>query len=289
MLEMSEVGDGLFRKGFAGDTFNMAHYLNVTTAGKIKAEYLTAVGQDADSDACLEFIEKKGVLTTRCLRSSMHTLGLFTLSNDANGEKQYGYWRGQSAARHIFDYPQDLTGYDLIYYSGITAAITQNKPGLISAVCEARQQGATIAFDFNYRQMLWSADHATAFAEEILPNTDIVKISDEELMLLFPGQTVELFSNQYPDIEWVLTCSEGKAEVWKGGVMLADQTFNPIKNIVDSSAAGDAFIATYLAAKLASENPLLGIKRAHAVASQVVCGKGSIVAVDLSVLDKIHD
>jgi 2-dehydro-3-deoxygluconokinase len=285
MLEMSDMGGGLYKKSYAGDTFNVAHYLNVVTRGRIKADYLTAVGTDAESEACLEFMREKGVLTSKCQRNPNRTIGLFVLSNDEKGEKQYGYWRGQSAARLLFDRPQDVSGYDLIYLSGITAAITENKSNLIQSITAAKQHGAQIAYDFNHRVRLWEPGAARAFAEQILPQVDIVKISDEELAFLYPDKSVAEFSTAYPQAEWVLTCGSEKGEVWKKGNMLARKKFTAVTEVVDSSAAGDSFIASYLAGKLAGASPLDGLKRGHAIASQVVLGKGSIVAIDLTKLD----
>jgi 2-dehydro-3-deoxygluconokinase len=285
MLEMSDMGGGLYKKSFAGDTFNVAHYLNVVTGGRIKAEYLTAVGEDAESEACLEFMREKGVLTSKCQRNPNRTIGLFVLSNDEHGEKQYGYWRGQSAARLLFDRPQDLSGYDLIYISGITAAITENRSNLIRSITSAKQQSAQIAYDFNHRVRLWEPGAARAFAEQILTLVDIAKISDEELAFLYSGKSVEEFSTAHPQAEWVLTCGGEKGEVWKNGNMLARQKFTAVTEVVDSSAAGDSFIATYIAEKFAGASPLEGLRRGHAIASQVVLGKGSIVAIDLSKLD----
>jgi len=285
MLELSDMGSGLYRKSYAGDTFNVAHYLNVVSQGRIQPEYLTAIGTDAQSDACLDFLKDKGVLTTRCLRDPARTLGLFILSNDEHGEKQYAYWRGQSAARAVFNQIQDLSGYDLIYFSGITAAIIENKDNLITSIQSARQQGAKIVYDFNYRKLLWSIQDARDFAERILAETDIVKISGEELDTLYPGQKISEFSSSFPRVEWVLTCGGEKAEVWCNGNMVAQQIFTQVEKIMDSSAAGDAFIATYIAAKLEGIDLVDALARAHTVASQVVCAKGSIVAIDMTELD----
>jgi 2-dehydro-3-deoxygluconokinase len=285
MLEMSDIGDGLYKKSFAGDTFNVAHYLSVVSGGQFKADYLTAVGTDADSQACLEFLRRHGVPTDQCQQDPERNIGLFILSNDASGEKQYGYWRGQSAARHLFDKPRDLSGYDLIYLSGITAAITENKTQLVNDIKTARQNGARIAFDFNYRALLWSPEEAVAFCDLFLPYANIIKISDEELENLLPDSDLASLSKTYPSAEWVLTCGGDKGEVWMNGEMVAQQLFASVPTVVDSSAAGDAFIATYLAAQFSGCDALTALNRGHAVASQVVCAKGSIVPIDLTKLD----
>lgn len=287
MLEMSDMGGGNYKKSYAGDTFNVAHYLNTVSKGRIKPEYFTALGIDAESNNCLSFLQGKGVGTTKCVQDPDRTIGLFILSNDENGEKQYGYWRGQSAARHLFDKTQDLTGFDLVYFSGITAAITENKENLVQSIKAAGQRGAQIAYDFNHRALLWTPDEARNFARSLLPEVDLIKISDEELEFLYPGKTLEEFSRQYPEAEWVFTCGGEKGEVWKNGTLITQQIFKAEKNVVDSSAAGDAFIATYLEAKLSGLSPLTAIQRGHYIASQVVCEKGSIVPVVLTGLKEI--
>ena len=38
MLEMSDQGNGLFRKSFAGDTFNVLHYLSLLTGGEVATD-----------------------------------------------------------------------------------------------------------------------------------------------------------------------------------------------------------------------------------------------------------
>jgi len=282
MLEMSDIGGGNYKKSYAGDTFNVAHYLHTVSRGQIQPEYLTALGADAESSNCLSFLREKGVGISKCVQDPDRTIGLFILSNDENGEKQYAYWRGQSAARHLFDSKQDLAGFDIVYFSGITAAITENRENLVQSIKAAGQKDARIVYDFNHRVMLWTPDDARSFAQSLLPQVDLVKISDEELDFLYPGKTLAEFSSLYPDAEWVFTCGGKKGEVWKNGRLTAQQIFKAEKNVVDSSAAGDAFIATYLEAKISGLEPLAAIQRGHYIASQVVCKKGSVVPLVLT-------
>ncbi len=280
MLEMADVEEDLYKRSFAGDTFNVAHYLNVVSGGDIRADYLTALGDDAQSRECLDYMERHGVSTARCLADPARTLGLFILSNDPSGEKQYGYWRGQSAARHLFDRLQNLSGYELVYLSGITAAVTEKKENLLTCIEAAKQDGATVAFDYNHRALLWSPEDACAFAAKILELADLVKISDEELDVLYPDRDLADLSREAPNAEWVLTCGGEKGEIWRAGECLFRQDFEAVPKVVDSSAAGDSFMAAYIAVRLSGKGAAEGLALGHSVASQVVCGKGSIVPID---------
>ncbi|MEH6404794.1 MAG: PfkB family carbohydrate kinase, partial [Sneathiella sp.] len=119
------------------------------------------------------------------------------------------------------------------------------------------------------------------FADQILPLMGLVKISDEEMAILYPQEDMTELSGRFPLANWVLTCSEGRVEVWKNGLQLCVQQFEPVANVIDSSAAGDAFIATYIAATLTGSDLPSALQQAHAVAAQVVSYKGSIVPLNL--------
>ncbi|WP_120496028.1 PfkB family carbohydrate kinase [Kiloniella sp. EL199] len=271
MLEMSDQGNDIYKKSYAGDTFTVAYYLNLVSGGNFQAEYLTALGNDAKSENCFQFMERKGVLTSNCIKDLDRTIGLFILSNDKKGEKQYNYWRSQSAARHIFDENRDLTGYEYVYFSGITAAITKHRENLLEDIKTAHATGSKIYYDINHRKQLWLPDEARNFAEHILPQLDLVKISDEELPIIFPDSTIGELSALYPKPEWVFTCGGEKAEIWKEGELLCHNSFKSVPEVVDSSGAGDSFMGVFLEGKLSGRSYEEILPRAHEVASQVVC------------------
>lgn len=280
MLELSETEDGMYRKSFAGDTFNLGYYLRAASGGAHQVDYLTALGTDAASEQCLRFMRAHGVGVSLCVRDPDRTIGLFLLANDADGEKFYHYWRGQSAARNLFNVHRDFSGYDWVCFSGITAAIVYHRERLVAAARTASEKGARLAYDCNYRSLLWRADDASAFSRGVFPQMDVVKISDDELALLFPGESMATLSRSYPGAEWVLTRKSHKSEAWKNGAPLAKRAFSPAGTVVvDTSGAGDAFLAAYLAAKLDGEQPEDALRRGHAISSQVVCAKGSITDV----------
>lgn len=281
MLEMSDLGDGLYKKSFAGDTFNVLHYLGLLTDGQLQMDYLTMVGEDTPSAECLAFLRAHGVPTGRCLRHPSLTIGMFIISNDDRGEKQYAYWRGQAAARRLFDETRDLSGYDTIYLSGITAAITEGRDNLLASVAEARATGSRVIYDFNHRRQLWSPEAARDFAASILQTTDLAKISDEELDWLYAMTSPAALSAEFPQVKWLLTCGGEKAEVWQAGEVTARRSFTPAAEVVDSSAAGDSFLAAYLAAEREGAPEETRLERGHFIATQVIGGKGSIVPVTL--------
>ena len=284
MLEFSQISENLYRKSFAGDTFNVAHYASIVGGSSVEVDYFTAIGTDENSDQCQSFIERNKVGVKKIHRDEIHSIGLFNLSNNDAGEKRYTYWRSDSAARHLFEQKIDLSGYDFVYISGITAAITIHKTNLIDALLKAKNKGAKIVFDFNYRPQLWAADEAKEFSLKLLPLVDILKISDEEFEILFPCKTMSDFSRENHEAELIFTCGGQKAEVWQAGNLLAQEFFEASTKVIDSSAAGDSFLGAYLAS-YSKFDASQRLKRAHRIAVQVIAHKGSIAPIDIKKLE----
>lgn len=277
LLEFIDQGGGHFNQKYAGDTFNAAYYMHKLSSGNIEVEYLTALGDDKFSIDCLEYIESKGIGTSKSILLAEKSMGMFILSSFENGEKNFFYWRGQAAVKDLFSKEQQMNGYDLIYFTGISGAVINNKINLISSLIAAKKTGAKMAYDFNHRQKLWSTDEAKSFANLVLPICDFVKISDEELNWLYPNTTVQGLSNEYNISEWVLTVGSGKCETWVNGQLIYRHEFEVNEEPKDTSAAGDSFNAAYLVSRLDGGRIEDALRYGHKIASQVVAQKGAIV------------
>ncbi len=98
MVELSQAGQGLLRKGFAGDTFNTAWYLRAVLSQNWQVDYLTALGDDPLSEELLAFMQKAGIGTGLIRRIPGKTPGLYLISLK-DGERTFSYWRDTSAAK----------------------------------------------------------------------------------------------------------------------------------------------------------------------------------------------
>jgi 2-dehydro-3-deoxygluconokinase len=181
MVEFFDRGDGFWQRGFAGDTLNVAWALRALLPADVPVGYVTRVGQDAVSQAMVDFIAAAGIGTASISRDPDRTVGLYTIATDAAGERSFSYWRQASAARHLADdegaLATGLTGARLVYLSGITAAILApaGRATLLTALKQAKAQGARIVHDPNHRPRLWqSRAAAQAFARQIAGLADIL-------------------------------------------------------------------------------------------------------------------
>src|ERR1700741_4465041 len=159
MIEFSAARDGLFARGFGGDTLNTAVYLSrlgVDTA------YVTALGDDALSEAMLAPWQAEGIDTHEMLRVPDRVPGLYMIERDARGERSFLYWGDRAPAREFFDRADDaglerLARFDWLYLSGISLSLygERGRARLRELLVATRRRGGRIAFDGNYRPRGW--------------------------------------------------------------------------------------------------------------------------------------
>ena len=104
MVEFFKNNAETWKRGFAGDTLNVAWAMRAILPKSISIEYITRVGSDYISDEMIEFMKQSGLSTSHIFRDLDRTVGLYCISADENGERTFTYWRDNSAARIIGGY-----------------------------------------------------------------------------------------------------------------------------------------------------------------------------------------
>ena len=286
MIELTRGGDGRLAFASGGDTFNTAVYL--ARAG-IDVAFASALGDDRYSDAILAQAAAEGVACDLVLRVGGRLPGLYMIDTDAAGQRQFHYWRGEAPARDLFELAdwgrvaESLLKARLVYFSGITLSLYSNTGlGRLLAVVEmARQQGAKIAFDGNFRPRGWKGDLTrtrTVFMEALKRVDIALPTYDDEAVLWgdpSPEATVERLG-AFGVGEIVVKNGPNSALVASGG----QSEFVPVPEVVvpvDTTAAGDSFNAAYLAARLSGDGPSAAAAAAHRLAGQVIRHRGAIM------------
>ena len=277
MVELREQPDGQLRRGFGGDTLNTAVYL--ARLG-VAVDYVTALGDDAWSDEMLARWQEEGIGTGLVRRLPGRLPGLYIIQTDPLGERRFLYWRDSAAARHLFDHldPAELAGFDMLYLSGITLSIYGEamREVLFGALANARSRGSRVAFDTNFRPRGWPdrAAARTSYAR-MYALADIVLASAEDLELLY-GETGEAeLLRHAADKEIVLKLDRPACRVLHGGAEVQVQA-GPVRQVIDTTAAGDSFAAAYLAARLRGAPPEAAARAGHDLAGIVVGHPGAI-------------
>ena len=286
-IKFSPVGN--FSLGFAGDTYNTSVYAAREIGQRGSVAYITRVGVDPLSHSLKTQIVEQGVNISQVTSDANHNIGIYSVTTDDGGERNFHYWRANSAARRMFasdETTPDLPTAKVIYLSGITMAILtpDARTRLIDTLKSKRaQEGAKIAFDSNYRPALWD-DPATARAvmKRMWDITDIALPSiDDEMALTGEDNEGAVFSRFAAGTWEGIAIKRGSRGPVSPNLAAADHpAFEPAAKVVDTTAAGDSFNGAYLATYLAGASEADRLLAGHRIASKVVGFPGAIIPHD---------
>jgi 2-dehydro-3-deoxygluconokinase len=284
MVEISLEGGGQAAVGYAGDTFNTAVYLR--RLGR-EVSYGTALGDgDPFSSAILGVMAFEGIDASLVTRIPGRLPGLYAIERDPSGERKFFYWRDQAPAREFFKLgdraalERAVTEAELLYLSGITLAIV-GEAGRAAAgelVAAAVKAGVPIAFDPNYRPLLW-ADEAQAKAaiEAVVSHCRYISVSGADLEKLY-ARSIDAVARDWSarGAEVVARNDDRTVTVHADG---QHRTFTPppLVQTLDATGAGDAFNAGYLDARIRGKDPAQGVSAGRRLARVVVQHLGAII------------
>ncbi len=184
------------------------------------ARYVTALPKHALADATMDAVRAVGIDTRYVVRTDNGRLGLYFLETGANQRpSNVIYDRADSA---IAITPADQYDWNAIFHdaqwlhlSGITPALSKNSANAtLVAAQKAKQAGATVSIDLNFRGKLWkwaapksSRDLAQETMKSILPYVDVVIANEEDchdVLGIQAGDTDvhsgSLDTSRYPDV-----------------------------------------------------------------------------------------
>lgn len=290
MIELRHRDDWRLDLAFGGDTFNTAAYLaRLGREDGLTVDYATALGDDPYSTAMRDAFAREGVGLALVRTVAGRLPGLYAIRTDAQGERTFFYWRREAAARAMFDGPEgealarSFQSYDWLYFSGITLSILgeEARLTLFAALDAARARGARIAFDPNYRSRGWAEPAAArAVMSEALRRSDLALPTLPDEKALFGDRDAEACVKRLAKLgvrEIAVKDSAAPALVHDGIHHAYVPAFSVAK-IVDTTAAGDAFNAGYLHARINGRSPLKAAAAGHRLAAKVVAHPGAIIA-----------
>ncbi len=243
----------------------------------ISAGWVSCLGNDEPGRLVLDRIRGEGVDVSRVRRLEEYPTGLYLRERLATGGQVYYYRRGSAASTmgpDAFD-PDYLEGVRFLHVTGITPALSDEcRAFTLWAAREACRAGVRVSFDVNYRSKLWSPESAKGFAEELLPEVDLLFVGDEEARALWERDD-ETFLRELAE--------KGPQEVvlkrgGDGSMLLFEDRVVEQPNFdvpeVDPVGAGDAFNAGYLAGHLWEWEPEKRLRLANAMGAMSVATLG---------------
>ena len=177
-----------FGGGEANVAVSLAHF-------GLDSYYVTALPPHAIGEGALKCLREEGVRTDYVVRSG-ERLGIYYAEAGASQRASAViYDRARSSISTMkpdaVDWPAVMSGASWFHVTGITPALGPNGAEATRlAIHAAKQAGARVSVDLNYRKKLWTEAQAQDVMRPMMRDVDVVIANEEDLQSVL-GITVE--------------------------------------------------------------------------------------------------
>lgn len=242
---------------------------------------VSRVGDDAFGRLLISALSGHGVDVSGIVKSRTEQAGLSVVTLDAGGDRSFIFYHDKPADQNIHagDLASEWFAQAKMLHVGI---LTMASPVSAAAQCRAMDladaHGLPISCDVNFRPSMWDSEARMVEAGRgIIRRAAIVKVSEEELSSLCPGQDTDT----------------AVADLWHGGLRFLSVTRGSqgailytrdgkfecagfMVNAVDTTGAGDAYAATILSGVLRGIGPPQLLRMACAAGALAASRKGAM-------------
>lgn len=211
------------------------------------AAFVGKVGADDFGRGLRALLASEGVDVSGLLTDPNVLTSLAMVSLSDRGDPSFALFQGAHATIRPEDLPHELIRNTRIFHCGsVTLAAEPSASATWAALRQAKQNGALISYDINWRPMLWHGrDVSTAAAP--LAEVDILKMNEGELALVTgeaePKRGLPALQTSARLV--VITLGEKGALFRHTGTIGHAEPY-PVGAVVDATGAGDAFMAALL-------------------------------------------
>ncbi|MFI3115262.1 MAG: carbohydrate kinase [Clostridia bacterium] len=247
--ENSESGMAVFEQNPGGAPANVL--VSATKLG-LNTAFIGKIGCDMQGEFLRKTLIDQKIETKGLISDDKYFTTLAFVSINENGERNFAFAR-KPGADTMLSYDEvdlDLVENTKVFHFGSLSLTDETaRKATIFAVNKAKEAGALISYDPNYRAPLWSSkEEAIEKMRSVLDYVDILKISDEETELITdqkdPYKACEVLISKGISLVAVTLGSKGALIATKEGAVQVDG-FKPAR-ICDTNGAGDSFWGGFL-------------------------------------------
>lgn len=250
-----------------------------------EAALLSCVGDDGIGRLLLQSVKEIGLLPSLIQISATHPTSIVLVSRSKSSPDFIAY-RGADAQLEVIE--QSLIQATKIIHT--TAFALSKNPAqntIVKALQTAYALGKTISLDWNFAPSVWGDDNGKEIFAVIMELQPLLKISTDD-MERFLGKILSIEQckealNTYSFSTVCLTC--GREGVWYK-TENGDWNHKPalmVKKVVDTTGAGDAFWAGFIAAYLEGHAIESCIANALDMAAKKIQKKGPLYQPEFTV------
>ena len=253
LIDFTESGkssDGmkLFEQNPGGAPANL-----LTAASHLgyKTAFIGKVGADMHGRFLKETLKREGIDTGCVVEDDEYFTTLAFVGLDENGERSFSFARKPGADTMLDKADLDrelLCNCKIFHFGSLSLTAEPSRSATLEAVRTAKEAGTIISYDPNYRESLWP-DSKTAVDEmkAVIPLADIIKVSDEESLLLTGCRDYESASDKLLEegLKFV-AITLGSRGVLIAGNDMKERIDGFKVECVDTTGAGDSFWGGFL-------------------------------------------
>lgn len=227
-----------------------------------EAGFVGCVGNDLYGNLLRDTLLRYGVSTEGLQVTDKANTTLAIVMVDPDGERSFSFYR-KPGADTLIDAERairDAEGTGILHFGSVSLTDPACREAITETVRTAREGGALISYDPNYRASLWeNEEEAVRQMRAVLPLCDIVKISDEETMLLCGIQDPEAALEKLMSlgIRLAIVTLGARGAMWRCGKLSGLIPGFSVK-VADTNGAGDTFFGSFLS-RIAARGGLEGL------------------------------
>lgn len=259
----------------------------------VSAGFIGKVGQDMFGTFLRDTLVKQNVDVENLHFSNDTATSLAFVQLSESGDRDFSFYRNPGADTQItFDEVNKdaLANAKVLCFGSLLLTAEPGRTAVPQIVSYAREHGAITAYDPNWRAPLWPNAEAGIHAmKSLLPLSDVVKASDEEIEMLTGCTEIEAGAKEFFKLgvqAAVITRGAKGCVVCTPKTTLTLNTYDT--KVVDTTGSGDSFFGAFLTKLMETGKPVSEINEAElrdaadfANAAGSVCAtkKGAIPAL----------
>lgn len=263
LIDFTEAGKSaggmkLFEQNPGGAPANM---LAVASHMGYSTSFIGKVGKDMQGEFLKKTLENEGIGTQSLIMDEKYFTTLAFVEIDANGERNFSFARKPGADTQLLARELDrelLENCRVFHFGSLSLTDEPAKEATIEAVNIAKSSNAIISYDPNYRASLWkNEDTAVCAMKSVIPMVDIMKVSDEESLLLTGA------SDYLSAVHELIAMGPKLVAITLGadGVLISTNNRTGIikgfkVKAIDTTGAGDSFWGGFVSSLLSLEKPV---------------------------------
>lgn len=263
LIDFTEAGYGrdgmkLFEQNPGGAPVNL---LTVASHMGYRTAFIGKVGADMHGVFLRKTLQKEGIDTRALVEDDDYFTTLAFVEIDEKGERNFSFARKPGADTRLRKEELDrtlLSQCRIFHFGSLSLTDEPAREATLEAINVAKKVGAIISYDPNYRSSLWkNRSAAIETMRMVLPCVDVMKVSDEESLMLTGKGSYEQAADAFLSVGVKLVAITLGSE----GVLVATRDRKeriegfPVE-AVDTTGAGDSFWGGFLSCFLSFHRPI---------------------------------